>query len=183
MSIDVGAVVRRLIETWRSRRLWVCVAVGLGGAVTSALPLVASGITLAGMTFARYGIFRAAMGWLSPARRVVTALTLHLLLLFAALGTLVTQEVLTLLPGFNVPLKGAVAVAGVLLYTEASVRLVSRQLRRDREKTSLDFWEWALPVVLTVGTVVVSITMVAVAFWIYGRMAAGVGLLRASLRP
>lgn len=162
-----GGVVPELTSTWRARRYWVYALVGVGSLVGGALPLVATLLTFLGMAVARYGMLRAALRWLTPARRAATALTLHLGLVLASLAALVAHELLTLLPVVNLPLKGAVSVLGVMAYTELALRLVERQLRRDHESPRLDAWEWLLPSGLVASCAGASVAVAAVLWGVY----------------
>lgn len=160
-----GRVLRDLAATWRRRRYWVYGLVGVGSFLTGALPLVASLVTFVGMAVARYGIVRAALQWLTPARRVATAMTLHIGLVFAALAALIVHELLTLLPFINLPLKGAASVLGVMAYTELALRLVEHQLHRDQRGPRLDTWEWLLPSSLVAASVGLAVAVAAVLWW------------------
>jgi len=164
---DAGErVLRDLSATWRARRYGVYALVGVGSFFGGALPLVASGVTFVGMAVARYGILRAALRWLTPARRTATAMTLHIGLVTASLVALIVHELLTLLPVVNLPLKGVASVLGVMAYTELALRLVERQLHRDRRGPGLDAWEWLLPAALVAAALGLAVAVAAVLWWV-----------------
>ena len=84
-------------------------------------------------------------------------------MLTTGLMTLAANELLTLLPWANMPLKMIVSVLFTGLFVEGSLFYLSAGLRREAsDDHRLAWWEWGLPTGMVGGTVVLSATTIGV---------------------
>lgn len=171
ISQDATDLIGALNRTWSGKRWWFYGLLGVSTFATGMFPLAATLLTVAAMIYARIAIVREALTWFSPARRFTTRFTLRLWLLSTALLALVGNELLTLVPWANMPLKMMVSLASASMFVEGSLAWLRGRLKREASTdASLQWWEWALPVGLiggatglTIGAVAVGMTLWSVA--------------------
>ena len=154
------------MDRWRSARWWIYGGVAVGSILLGLFPLMASLLVLTALIVARYLLFREALQWLSPRRRALSRFSLRLWLVMVAVGTLIVQELLTLLPGVNLAAKPVVSVLMTAVFVEGGLRFVRGRLDRDQRTTDLDMWEWAIPLGLLVGLLLLCAAAVAALMWI-----------------
>jgi hypothetical protein len=174
---DPDARIEALMTVWRRRRWWVYGLVAGASFLTGSLPLVATGITIVALLVMRHTVLRAPLAWLSPRRRVVMRLHLRQWLALVAVMALVANELLTLLPLVNMPVKMLVSLGSAALYLETSLRYVKGRLRRDQRGPELDAWEWALPLAMLVLLMAGCIAVVATFWLVFELLEQGLGWL------
>jgi len=147
------------LRRWR----WILYpAVTVAAVAASFLPLVAGLPVFIGMLVTRIVVIRRPMRWLSATRKLTTRLTLSLLLALITLGTILVNAVLYLAGGLGQLATVFLSIAGLLVFSELSIRLVANRLRREGGSEGLDTWEWLLPAAVIGGFVVSAVFVVGV---------------------
>lgn len=165
---DAASMLGAVSDKWARRRWWFYGVLGASTFATAMLPLVSSLLTVAALIYARLVIVRGALDWFGPARRFTTRFTLRLWMLVTGVGVLVVNELLTLLPWANMPLKMLVSLTGAALFVEGSLVVLRHRLGIAASgEPSLRWWEWALPAALIVTAVGLSVAVVGAGVVVY----------------
>ena len=151
---DAEQFIGALDAKWSRRRWWVYGILAVGAFATGMIPLAATALTILAMVYARFAIVRSPIQWFSPSRRFTARFTMRLWMLITGLMALVVNELLTLVPWANMPLKMIVSVFFTGLFVEGSLFFLKGRLRREAsEDHGLQWWEWGLPAGLAGGAV------------------------------
>ncbi len=161
-----GGRVELVTGRWRRTRWWVYGGAGAGSLILGPFPLAASLLVLIALLVARYVLFREALEWLSPRRRVLARFSLRMWMAGVAVATLIAQELLTLIPLVNLVAKPLVSLLMIAIFVEGGLRFIRGRLERDQETTDLDTWEWAVPCGLLVGLLLLCVAAVAAIMWL-----------------
>ena len=163
-SEDADALISALDQKWRRRRWWVYGILALGTFSTGMFPLVATLLALLAMVYARLVIVRRSLLWFGPGRRFTARFTIRAFMLTTGLMALVSNELLTLLPWANMPLKMLTSVFFTGLFVEGSLLYLTRTLRHEAsEEHGLKWWEWGVPAGAVASAVCLSLASVATA--------------------
>ena len=161
-DMDAEALIKGLDQKWSSRRWWFYGILAVSTLATGMLPLAASLLTVLALIYARIVIVRQPIQWFGPSRRFTTRFTLRLWMLLTGLFALVGNELLTLLPWANMPLKMLVSVIGASFFVEGSLMYLRGRLRQEASSDpGLKWWEWMLPVGLIGGAIAMTVGSVA----------------------
>ncbi len=164
---DADALILALDARWSRRRWWVYGILAASTFATGMFPLAATLLTVAAMIYARLAIIRSPLQWFDPLRRFTSRFTLRLWMLITGLMALVCNELLTLVPWANMPLKMLASVLFVALFVEGSIFFLRGRLRRAASgDSSLQLWEWGLPLGLTGAALGISAAAVAATLFI-----------------
>ncbi len=175
---DVGALSDGVDEQWRKRRWWFYGVVAALSFATGMFPIAASLVTIMAMVYARFVLVRQSLDWFGPARRFTTRFTLRLWMLTTSLLVLISNELLTLVPWANMPLKMLVSLLGAALFVEGSLRFLRGRLKDEASQDpGLRWWEWALPAALLAGAVALSLALTATILFVVELYQGAIGWL------
>ncbi len=142
---DPGALLDTLEGRIRRQRTWVSLGLALAILPFAAFPLVGSLGLLGAYLWLRLRVLAPLAQFLPPRRRLVTRWTGRILLATTLVVALLLGELLTLLPGLSLILKGVVVFLKVWLGSWALTRYFQAQARRELRGEPIRFWEWLIP--------------------------------------
>ncbi len=145
-ATELEGVLGAVQSKWKAKRAWAYGGLAVGTLVTGWFPLVSSLLMVATLIYLRVALLRQPMNWFGPARRFTARFALRMWLLVVGIGAFAIAELSTFVPFASAPLKAAISVASIGLFTEVAVAYLGSRLRREAsEDPSLQWHEWALP--------------------------------------
>ena len=151
---DLEGVLDAVQSQWKGRRAWAYGGLAVGTLVTGWFPIVSSLLMVGVLIYLRVTLLRQPMSWFGPGRRFTARFVMRLWLLVVGVGAFALAELSTFVPLASAPLKAAISVASIGLFTEVAVAYLGSRLRREASADpSLQWHEWALPAALLVALV------------------------------
>jgi hypothetical protein len=159
-------------------RMWVAVlAVGLGTLLTGWAPLAASLALAAGLAWVAGAIARPALRLLPTGRRLVAAWTLRIVGAGYLAVLVVFVELLTLLPGFGLPVKAVVTAAQVGLGAWFARTYLGWQAARELRREPVGVGELGFLAAAAAALVAALTGAMAALSWLLERLATAAGAL------
>lgn len=166
---------RSLIVEYVSQRANVRIGllatlIGVSHIVIGWTPVVSSAVVAASTAWIRFQIVQPAVRIMSPPRARVAVWTARVATSALVAGTLIINELLTLIPFFGVIAKGVISAGEVLLVAWINARYMRWQLDRDEDGLAVGWWEYGI--LAGSGVVLVGATIGLVAAAVAAVMAA-----------
>jgi hypothetical protein len=146
---ELDGVLEAVQSKWKAKRAWAYGGLAVGTLVTGWFPIASSVLMVGVLIYLRVALLRQPMNWFGPTRRFTARFALQLWLLVVGVGAFAVAELSTFIPFASAPLKAAISVASIGLFTEVAVAYLGSRLRREASAdSSLQWHEWALPAAL-----------------------------------
>ena len=156
-------VVHELVAQWCRKRWFFYGALTAGTLLSGLVPLLAAPVRFLGLVALHLVVVRRPLRWLSLRRRIATRFSIKLLLVILALMGLLADVVVAGLPVLSGVVASVVTLASALAFAEGALCLIENRLEREAQTQRLDWWEWAVPLLLASALLVVTGLIVGVA--------------------
>lgn len=152
---DRAVVVEFLSHRANVRVGMLALGIGVSHLLIGWVPIVSSLVIAASTAWIRLQIIQPAARMLTPARGRVAVWTARVGTSAFVAGTLILNELVTLLPFVGAVTKGLIAAGEVLLVAWANARYMRWQVDRDEDGLAVAWWEYGL-LVAAFGVLVLS---------------------------
>lgn len=162
-----AAMLDAVRDDWMRWRLLVYAIVFTSTLFAGMIPLGGVVMTVGVMFAGHVMLLRRPLRWLTPGRRVVTRVSMKLWFAFLGLTSFVGNVLaapLLAAAGAGALVSALMGIGATALYLEGGLLLIERRIELEAQGSRLGFREWAIPVGLFGGLVVVAVAGV-IATW------------------